>query len=89
MDVEELEANKEPSEESEKEVEEVKEDFNNTIFGILKEHAVDLFTRLKPTKKTYQHLMWEDFTPEDLLNQKMENVFQNDLNLMIYKKGES
>ena len=46
-----------------------------TIFSLVKEHAIDVFTRLKPTKKGYQNLMWEAYTADDLLNQKMENVF--------------
>ena len=44
VDVEELKANTSESEE---------EDFDKTIFNLVKEHAIDVYTRMKPTKKGY------------------------------------
>jgi hypothetical protein len=35
------------------EFEEEKEDPSQTLFNLVKEHAIDVFMRLKPTKKNY------------------------------------
>lgn len=51
-------------------------DINWQVKTLLKNHAIDIMTRLNPTKRGYYKLVWEEMTLEKLFEYKLENVFK-------------
>jgi len=51
------------------------DDTNMIVFWALKEHAIDLITRLNPSKRSYQNMMWEEKTIVDLWNFAMPGLY--------------
>jgi hypothetical protein len=52
-------------------------DINWQVKTLLKNHAIDIMTRMNPTKKGYYKLVWEEMTLEKLFEYKLEGVFKN------------
>jgi ferric iron reductase protein FhuF len=49
----------------------------DVLLDLVKEHAIEVFTRLDSTKQSYYKLMWENFTIDALFDYSFENVFQD------------
>ena len=60
----------------------------NLILSLLKEHAIDILTRMNPKKKGYYKLVWEDMDLNKLLNYQMGNVFGDKMHEEIDEIGE-
>ena len=43
----------------------------------IKEHFIDIMTRINPSKKSYQMLMWEDRKMDEVLTTQMKGVYQD------------
>ena len=44
---------------------------------MLKNHAIDIMTRMNPSKSNYYKLVWKDYDLEKLLEYRLENVFKD------------
>ena len=80
VDVEELKNNVE-SKSSDSETEQLDSenegDIHWQVRTLLKNHAIDIMTRMNPTKKGYYKLVWEEMSLEKLFEYKLEGVFKN------------
>lgn len=45
---------------------------------MLKTHAIELMTRMKPNRIHYYQMMWEDKDLKTILETKIENCFLNE-----------
>ena len=48
----------------------------NHILLLVKNHAIDIMTRMKPGKRGYYKLIWEDMDLEKICAYQLENVFK-------------
>lgn len=75
MDTEELKMNGQASDQESEEEEVMEGDTNWFVKEMLKNHAIDLMTRMNPGKRGYYKLVWEKITLDEIFEYKLERVF--------------
>ena len=54
---------------------------------MLKDHAISIITRLKPSKRGYFNMVWEAFGFKKLLNYKLEGIFKDEMEEKKFTNG--